>query len=283
MSAMLDPAKPAVTNLAVMARKTSFETKQLLQRHEELLRVPLLQERQSADKRSQDLLDEITRLSFQVKDLRQESAEKDKVILEQAEAIERLTAAVKAQKPRRRIEQLIEHLKADPEFCRHATGFPTWDSMLGLYNAVATLRAGLTKKDPRGRPPLMTSQEEFVAFLYMFHRLRPIEQTAAFIVGVNRRTLWRIYRQWLGLTATVSQILCPWPTYHGAASVTNGQTRGLLGLGSDQAAFYGDCVEIETRKRAAGLPGAHEYNKATYSNYKSRHTLKYLVIIAANG
>lgn len=171
--------------------------------------------------------------------------------------------------------QLMERLQADAAFCQYSTGLPIFDVVKLLHTTVSKL---LPPRDPRGQKPTLCPLDEFSMFLIVFHRMKGAAEMFAMQCGLRRASLWRIYRKWLVPTAKLSEQTTGWPSYQQALRVTTSQTQSLLRLKRKTAVFYGDCVEIETYKTHNA-----EYNSATFSNYKQMHSVKYLVVIAANG
>jgi hypothetical protein len=177
--------------------------------------------------------------------------------------------------PSNPLEQLMGRLHVDANFCHYSTGLLSFEIVKLLYAPVSQL---LPPRDPRGRKAQLSSLEEFSIFLILFHRMKSVAGMFAIQCGIHRATLWRIYRKWLLPTATLCRETTGWPSYQEALGVTTSRTQSLLRLKSKTAVFYGDCVEIETLKTHNTV-----YDAATFSNYKQMHSLKYLVVIAANG
>jgi len=179
--------------------------------------------------------------------------------------------------PQCHAEKLIEQLRSNDDECQRMTGLPTFAAVEALHKPVKMADESITAHHAHANNKL-GSLQQFVLFLIMFHRLRNDDVVVAALFSLSRPTVTRIYDRWLRVTAAVSDATMPTFDYYKALAVTPPSVQVQLGVPSNVAVFMGDCFET---------PILHSNNvafdKATYSSYKSTNTLKYLVVVAANG
>ncbi len=170
-------------------------------------------------------------------------------------------------------ERLSLELQTNQGLLQSLTGLRSFNVVVRLLEVVKA--AGCPPWPPNAR---LLELQSFLAFLAMFHHLHGQQTVAGYLFGTSQSTMHRSYMHWLQAVAAVVPTAMPWPTYAEALAVTLPHVQSLLMLRPDTCVFYGDCVEISICRSKSIT-----FDRATFSTYKAEHTVKYLVIIAANG
>lgn len=178
--------------------------------------------------------------------------------------------------------------------CRYYTGFDSFEELEAIYGylnadgAFDTLRMyrtdvandqdddGAAAPVRRGRPrALATPRDQFIFWLVMFRRFRGsgMIEHAADLFGISYSTALLVYTTWTIAVGRFFKGQFHPATRSQARDAAFAHALGTLGLTDCMCAFIGDCTE-----RWIQDPDLGALHSALYSQYKSRTTIKYLVI-----
>lgn len=127
---------------------------------------------------------------------------------------------------------------------------------------------------PHSENSKLTGFQEFIAFLLKVHLNVPFQDIAERF-GVSRSTVSRNFHKWLQHLYSALQCFIKWPSRNTLSATMPMAFRENFGC---KIVVILDCFEIFIER-----PSSLDTRAATWSNYRSHNTVKYLVGIAPQG